>query len=470
MSDIRYVVFSDMHLGAENSILTNVIDKEGKTDNTHAGSALVKLVACLRDVISRNKGTRKPTLVLNGDIVELALTTTNNAAMAFERFIELTMPGDDSNLFDDEVFYMSGNHDHNLWERSRNAYYQKYLETLKPGEYIQDELHCTTLFNPERVPVPFLNALFSRYPHLQKVNVTAAYPAHGLLSADGKKCVIICHGHYVESMYSMMTTMRNRIFPDRTIPQNLEELEAENFSWIDFFWSTLGRSGSVGQDINLIYDKIQDPDQVKMLLKNIADSFADTKKHRYSRWLDEKLLEGMLNITVGRLATNERDEPEVDLTPDATDGLKRFMEHYILNHLKQELKGKVPADMAFVFGHTHKPFERLITYEGYAAPVKVYNGGGWVVDTIDDQPLHGGSVVLIDDELDIVSLQMYKEGKTQVSVVSLPGNDGKVSSFRDQIAAIVDMKNEPWTGFAANVAEEVSLRHQDLVEIINSEN
>lgn len=468
MGDIRYVVFSDMHLGAENSILTNLAKDSVETDNTRAGAALIKLVECLREVISKNKGTRKPTLILNGDIVELALTTTNNAAMAFERFIELVMPGNGNDLFGNEVFYMSGNHDHNLWERSRNAYYQDYLETLKAGEAIRDEVHCTNLFNPERIPVRFLNALFTRYAHLQHVNVTAAYPAHGLVSDDGNKCVVVCHGHYVESMYSLMTTLRNRIFPDRGLPQTLEELEAENYSWVDFFWSTLGRSGSVGKDINLIYDKMQDPDQVKILLENIAGSFTENKKHRLARWLDEKLLEEVLNLTVGRMASNERNEPEVVLTPDATDGLKHLMEHYILNHLREEL-GKVPADMAFVFGHTHKPFQQLINYAGYSAPVKVYNGGGWVVDTLEQQPLHGGSVVLIDENLDIATLQMYKEGKSAVTVESLPDHNGGISDFHRQIEVMVNMQAEPWAGFAATVGSEVKLRHEDLKIIINSE-
>ena len=33
----------------------------------------------------------KPTLVLNGDILEMALTDTNKAAMVFDRFIALAL-------------------------------------------------------------------------------------------------------------------------------------------------------------------------------------------------------------------------------------------------------------------------------------------------------------------------------------------------------------------------------------------
>ena len=41
-----------------------------------------------------------------------------------------------------------------------------------------------------------------------------------------------------------MTTLKNLIFPKlETRHPKIWDLESENFAWIDFFWSTLGRSG-----------------------------------------------------------------------------------------------------------------------------------------------------------------------------------------------------------------------------------
>lgn len=42
--------------------------------------------------------------------------------------------------------------------------------------------------------------------------------------------------------------------------------EALGFAWIDFFWSTLGRSGAAGADIFLIYDKLHDLNALKQLM------------------------------------------------------------------------------------------------------------------------------------------------------------------------------------------------------------
>ena len=41
--------------------------------------------------------------------------------------------------------------------------------------------------------------------------------------------------------------------------------------------------------------------------------------------------------------------------------------------------------------------------------VKVYNSGGWVVDTVERQQFHGGAVILIDENLETTSLRMYNE-------------------------------------------------------------
>ncbi|MEZ4805019.1 MAG: hypothetical protein R2852_05920 [Bacteroidia bacterium] len=459
-----------MHLGAENSILTNLDGDSVETDTSKASNSMIKMVECLKDVISNNKGIKKPTLVLNGDIIELALTTTNNAAMAFQRFIELVMPDKGDRLFDNEIFFMAGNHDHNLWERSRVHHYDHYISSLETSDFIEDEWHCTNLFEPEQIPVSILNTLLHRYPHLQDVKVVASYPAHALLSEDKQKCVVISHGHYVESMYSLMTSLRAKIFPDREKPKSFEELESENFGWVDFFWSTLGRSGSVGKDINLIYDKLQDPEQVKILIGNIAESFSEHAKTKVGKWVEKNMLQELLTLTLGKLASNERNEPDVELTPDATNGLKVFLEQYILNHLKKELDGFVPPNMTFIFGHTHKPFHRLVEYEGYPNPVKVYNSGGWVVDTMKQQPLHGASIVLVDEHLDVISLQMYKEGKSQVTLEEVKGTNQKNCDFYQRINQSIDMQNEPWTGFANEAQKDVELRYRNLSRIASSGN
>ena len=72
MPGIRYVCLSDMHLGEEDSLLTNLKVASSDVDPTQASPVMISLVECLRHLISHSKGADKPTLILNGDILELA--------------------------------------------------------------------------------------------------------------------------------------------------------------------------------------------------------------------------------------------------------------------------------------------------------------------------------------------------------------------------------------------------------------
>ncbi len=48
----------------------------------------------------------------------------------------------------------------------------------------------------------------------------------------------------------------------------------------------------------------------------------------------------------------------------------------------------------------------------------VYNTGGWVVETVDPAPVHGGAAVLLNENLDVVSLRMYNEADGPVTIRS----------------------------------------------------
>ena len=50
-----------------------------------------------------------------------------------------------------------------------------------------------------------------------------------------------------------------------------------------------------------------------------------------------------------------------------------------------------------------------MNFRGLPQWVNVYNTGGWVVESVDPEPLHGGAMVLVDENLNTVSLRMYNE-------------------------------------------------------------
>jgi UDP-2,3-diacylglucosamine pyrophosphatase LpxH len=475
VNDIRYVSLSDLHLGAENSILTRLTSVSNgtvklKADPTTASDVMIRLVDCLRLLISQNHGRQKPTLILNGDVLELALADVNVAAMVFERFMELTMkPGEE--LFDKTIYYNPGNHDHHLWETARETQYiEAYLLSTKWGDNLNAPWHTTNMFLGEYDPVPcyLLDRLMTRYePKYEdgsQPRFLVVYPNFGVRRADGQKCVVFSHGHYIESIYRLMTTLRSTLFPDRTGPDTIWELESENFAWVDFFWSTLGRSGNFGADVELIYDKLQADIQLKNLLSNLAEGIAT----KYSlpwvpRQVEHKILTSVLNFFLNKVANREVKRTDTVLSEDAESGLRQFMEKFLLKQIQTDNASSVPADVTFIFGHTHKPFEEVRSYAGYGSGVKIFNNGGWVVDSMVPAPLKGGAVVLVDEDLNTASVRIYNEAENDTQ----PPPPPRVSEVIDnplvqQLKSMISKAAAPLDAMTNAVFAEIPRQRENL--------
>lgn len=371
MPDIRYVILSDLHFGAENSILTH-LKPEGIEPDPHQPSAAMKgLVECLGDLVTRNEGGRKPQLVLCGDIMELALATDNVAAMVFERFVELIFPAGQEGLFERTIYFVPGNHDHHLWETARERRFAEYLRQPDhgPGTDLAIPWHTTRMFltpdHEEAVQAELLTTLIRRYPHLTDVTVLAIYP--NLRLSAGDRSVVVHHGHFVEGMYRLMSILKDMVFPGRPPADKVWQWEAENFAWIDFFWSTLGRSGEVGTDVGLLYASMQSPPAMQVLARNLAQGIADKRRRPQPvRWLEEKALGFGLGKLVQRAAALERVHATEPLSARARTGLSAYLEGPLLAQLHEELdENPMPKELTFVFGHTHKPCEIELVPKGY---------------------------------------------------------------------------------------------------------
>lgn len=476
MCDIRYVCLSDMHLGEEDSLLTNLNTASTNINPIQPSPVMIQLVECLKDLISQNKTKKKPTLILNGDILELALSTTNQAAMVFERFIELIMPPN-RKLFE-KIVYIPGNHDHHFWELARETQYVNYIKNINPGKPLPIPWHTTNMFMKKKsnpVPSYFLTELVKRYSHLKDFVITVAYPNFALFREKDQKCVIFHHGHFIEPLYQLISIFRNLIFPNRKKPKQIWDIEAENFAWIDFFWSTMGRSGEAGQDIELIYEKMQDSEQFKKLLYNLADNLA--KKYDLPGWgdvMEAKIAKWVFNAMVDKITGTERTQIDRALSQDAEKGLWTYMNGPLKEQILIECNQKMPSDVTFVFGHTHKPFQEDMNFKEYSEWVNVYNTGGWVVESVEPQPLHGGAVILVDDKLNTVSLRMYNEKtdpkKYSVRVEEATHDSEKKNPFYCQIRDLIKTSEDPWKKFSDIVARSVHVRAQNLRSRINDRN
>ena len=57
-------------------------------------------------------------------------------------------------------------------------------------------------------------------------------------------------------------------------------------------------------------------------------------------------------------------------------------------------------------------------------PVNLANTGGWVVDTIDANPLQGAAAVLVDEDLEVVSSSAVRPAGRSIAIpgTSQPGD------------------------------------------------
>ena len=94
MPDIRYVLLSDLHFGAENSVLTAQFPNSVVVDPSRAGRGddAAGGVPARADRAERGLDVARR-LVLGGDVLELALAEDHVAVMVFERFVELAFSG-----------------------------------------------------------------------------------------------------------------------------------------------------------------------------------------------------------------------------------------------------------------------------------------------------------------------------------------------------------------------------------------
>jgi hypothetical protein len=470
MTDIRYVVLSDLHFGAENSVLTALNERPPgaagtgfAVDPQRPSPLLSGLVEGIR-ALTRGQD-RPPTLILAGDILDLALSLDEVCAMVFRLFAHLAY-ADGAPAFDPVIHYVPGNHDHHEWEITREGQYVEYACAQPADAALVGPWHTTKLEPDAENPLAGSALLtgLARKAGNPGVKVEVSYPNLALRTADGRRCLVVSHGHYTESIYSLMSRLRDILYPDQRQgpPADIDRLEAENFAWIDFFWSTLGRSGQVGMDMALIYADLTSPAAIDSLVPNLAAAMT-AKAPSWLRTPERWALDEVLKREVNRIARSERATPTVALTAAGQTGLREYLTGPVRGQVRQQL-GDVPEEFTFVYGHTHKPFVDRWYVPGYSDQgVYVANTGGWVVDTADPAPVQAGVAVLVNDDLDTASLQFYRQspGSAPVPVQLLPPAAGEQpSGWHTELAARIDPASPPWANLSESAAELVAQRHR----------
>jgi len=454
MSNVRYICLSDLHLGEEDSLLTDAEDR------SRPSLVLQRFTECLAEVLRHNDaGAPKPSLILAGDVLELALCPVDQTLIVFEQFLRCMMPSS-SELFG-EIVYLPGNHDHHAWQAAREEQYLNHLGRLAPGEPVDAPWDTTKvvmdLAGKDRLVNGLATAVARRLPHLRDRNfeILTAYPNFGVQDASGRT-VVFHHGHFIEPAYRFFSTLASLFFPDQGLPEDVYTLEKENASWIDFFWSTLGDRGRIGTDAESVFEATIDDRSLQRMTDTLAGSIA--VNYPVPKWaprfLREWTLKAVLKEAASSTATGlERRQGGGDapLSPQAVEGLRWYVEGLLRRQFRDE-KVTAPETISFVLGHTHKPFVE------HWDRTHILNTGGWVLDAPRLQPLHGAAAVLVGEDLSAISIRCYNEGRYTATVEEPVAAGAAESAFCGEIRSVLGERAQPWKAFGETVRAELELR------------
>ncbi|EPG73143.1 hypothetical protein LEP1GSC058_2678 [Leptospira fainei serovar Hurstbridge str. BUT 6] len=496
MSQIRYIVVSDVHFGAYNSLLTNIEEVPGATPSKRfpvnalkTSPALKNLMESLKKIVtSVNKIGKPPQFILLGDILELALGGMNDAAMTFERFLECAYTTAKP-IFSDQLLYIPGNHDHHLWETAREKQYVDYIAALKPRDHIADSWHTTKMVEPDFILSDLLTGILRRNPRLKQAKALIAYPNYEIRTKSSGKSIILSHGNFLENIYSLMSSIQRVLLPEMDAvtkskapatfwvklknkfpfqskpepnkPESIYDLERENFAWIDFFWSTLGRSGKVGKGIGLVYDMLQDSKAVGRLSANVSEYLLrNLSILPFLKSLVRHALSFFLQRIILKVGQSERGMSDEVLSQEVIQNLDVYLDTVLPYQWGLETKREFPKEYSFIFGHTHKPFESYSRDLGLdKRSARIYNTGGWVVDTIKEMRSHGGAILLIDEEMNIVSFHAYKESDLKPSFHRLKDD---ANPLYDSLIQKVDLSSGIFKKLSESFHKEIELRRKML--------
>jgi UDP-2,3-diacylglucosamine pyrophosphatase LpxH len=469
MAPIRWVCISDLHLGALNSLLTNVTTDGERVDASAASPVLIALCECLRSL--RQPGQDPPELIVLGDLFELALTAPEDASETFSQFIGALLPGGTAGTIAPALRFVPGNHDHHLWSRASDDRYLNLLEQDPTAAPAPVDRHATHLLPAnDRVAVRdrFIEILARRGNPSSPLAVEQSYPNFGLVDESGKRAIILSHGHFVEPLYRMMSLLDTVFGSPRSGAVEAWQLEADNGGWIDFFWSSMGDSGDIMRVTRTLYESLQSHEAMHAEIEAIERAIKVAGRSRSSADVEAHAVAALLRAGVGT-AVRERHRPGIILSPHAEAGLMTYLNGAVATQAAAEI-GR-PDDVTFVFGHTHKPFIESRGTTAFSSPISVINTGGWVVDTPQRNPLKGASLILIDEKLNVASLCCYTEGADASSYRLRidPANATGPNELVDELRASIDPDRDPWAQFAQCTQSTVDDRGRQLADRLQSD-
>lgn len=465
---VSYFCLSDFHSGALSSILTPLDDNFDYDPSGSSASATTFGTAIGATLQSLIGDDAPPDFIMLGDALDMSFSPPDRSSDVLCAALKSIYgtPGTLSN----QMMFLPGNHDHALWTAER--FHGRAENGPTDGfRHVTDAFQAAETCPKSRI----LEQVVS--PLNLDIKVPTYYPNMGLTNSAGDRALVLHHGHFTEATYRLMNKVVAVLSGRDDVGQDVQTLEELNGNWIDFGWSTIGSGGILGTDVTVAYHNLLTGTGTTKFQQRIAEHLAHVVAQRFglppTKMIEEGLAiaaRGIVESMVGTFSQVERYAFNAPLSEGSIETLTAYLANAVLPQMEAELGGAVPERTTFVFGHTHKPFEDQMVVDGFAAPVGIYNTGGWVLDTALLSTVEGASAVFIDEDLNTAAIKLFgmpMNGQpTGVSVVSADIDQGGGNNpLLERLGNAVDAHADLWSAFSDAVATDLMTRQGMLLNM-----
>ncbi len=394
---MRLAIASDIHLGDPHCTLV-VPTRTGFT----LGPLYGAFVAAT--------GGELDYLVLAGDVLEIMLSSYEDAYKAARVFFRQLQ----ADRIAREVVFIAGNHDFEIWHTVEHEV--NVINRIKSGQdprpfrwsvpgVIDDrrdamhrglrlpDVHARDDEAGGRYGALFLDSITMRADGSgEPLPFAFVYPNLYVVTASGES-VLVTHGHYLESYWSLLSALSMRIARDdlaldprsRTRERlSMRELVAINFPLTQLTSSGLGQSGPLSRVVNHLQRDVEGDDfaRIDSMLARLLPVLAEG-----TPWYLDRLVKMAGPAVRGRLVRSLRDYQGGCYADDLRNhaGTRARFLQFIdasldeLDRLLEEHGLHVPFPRRLISGHTHQPLgwnDGRLTEP--RTGITLHNSGGWV--------------------------------------------------------------------------------------------
>jgi UDP-2,3-diacylglucosamine pyrophosphatase LpxH len=378
----------------------------------------------------KKAGKMNDYLVLVGDIMDFAISSYEKAydiARAF--FIQIQKDN-----IADQIIYIPGNHDEDIWhtveqevniiDRIKEGKFPRKFKMSLPGildDRVSSKKKQFLLPGIEKRRIRgkigygglFLDTITGKGAKTTRFNFV--YP--NMYIATDSDSVLITHGHYFETYWSLLSEWAPDIFGKDlpiSIPMALREMISINFPTNQLSCSGIGQAGTLtdairNTDIEIRHHRLKSLDRY---LKNLAAKLAGDRNYSWydprrfiwigvGWWVKKQILRSVRTID------EVRYNREFMQKPDVQDRFKRYYQRSCeeIKSLNKKYGYDLPLPSVVLFGHTHQPSawnsgDMHIEVED-GRTIRLCNTGGWLAKTRDtgEKEFYGAEVFKYQTEV-----------------------------------------------------------------------